>query len=327
MEKMLTRLIILLFSLIGFQSIAQIDSNSTIEIDTAEYVQFFKVDNLEEIEELNFEQDTVIALKEKKKKRRVYYGKKTKKGFTKTVKGKDVIIEVFHYLKVWEEPNKYIKDIYWYDINKTKITRSKKYTKEGSKILHGPYKKMINDIVIEEGIYYVGTKHGRWVTYAKPKDYKFRIGDRDRKVKKEIDGVVEKVLVHGSDTILNYQLLTKKEYYNRGWSKFAKLKYYDPKKTKLKEVVPFDIRGKNTGDYYLYFENGKIKMRGALINGKRVGKWTEYQLLRGKVRKLRVTTYPAFPEEEDPKGELTNLWNKKGALIYDKRRGIDKRKK
>jgi hypothetical protein len=31
--------------------------------------------------------------------------------------------------------------------------------------MHGPYKEYRGEILVEEGHYYLGTKHGRWVTY------------------------------------------------------------------------------------------------------------------------------------------------------------------
>lgn len=322
MRKHFYFLALLLISITGF---AQVDS-ATVEIDTTEYVNFFKVNELEEIDELDFKKDTIVKLKEKRKKKRVYYGFKTKRGFVKTQKGKKTILETFTYLKVWQEPNSYIKDHYWYNIEKNKIETSKKYTKENSKILHGPYKKMIDDVIVEEGIYYIGTKHGRWVSYTTPKEYHFRTGDRDKKVTVEDeDGYREKIIIPGSDTSLTYQLLLSKTFYNRGFSKYAEVLYYDAAKEKIKEVIPYDKDKRKNGDYFYYFENGKIQLRGELINGVKVGKWTEYQIVRGKVKRLEERLYPKFPVEKNPKGELYKLWNKRGSLIYDQRKGLDKR--
>ena len=68
--------------------------------------------------------------------------------------------------------------------------------------MHGPYKRMVGEQIIEEGIYYKGTKHGRWTEY-------------DR-----------------------HDILVDKRKYYKGWQKESKVKYYDDKQTKLKEVVP-----------------------------------------------------------------------------------------
>lgn len=315
---------ILLLSFLLIVTLIQAQSDSVPEIDTTKYVEFFKVEKLEDIDELDFKEEKEFELKEKKQKRKVYYGKKTKKGFTKSGTGQNQVIEIFHYLKKWEEPNPYVKDIYWLDARKLKIVKSKKYDPQYSKILHGPYKKMINEVIIEEGIYYVGTKHGRWVEYSKPKDYKFRTGDRDKKGRNEFG---DKIIIEGSDTVLTYQLLESKEKYNRGWPKYAKLSYYDAQKEKLKEVLPYDRDKKLNGDYYSYFENGKIQIRGAMINGQKVGEWTEYQLVRGRVRRLKETTYPDFPETTPPDGRVTALWDEKGEVVFDEKRKIDRRKK
>lgn len=322
-----------ILALLGFLY-ASAQTDSIVKVDTSKYVKFFKVNDLEEVEELDFEQkEEPKKFKKKKPKRRVYYGFKTKKGFTKKGQGKSQTTEIFHYLKKWQTPNKYVKDIYWLDVRKLKVVKSRKFDPKYSKILHGPYKKIVNGELIEEGIYYIGTKHGRWVTYNKPKKYKFRSGDKDKTYKDE-DGV--KYVVEGSDTVLNYQLLRKKEKFNRGWSKTAELKYFDSERTKLKEVIPYDENKQINGDYYLYFKNGKIKLRGKVIRGVKVGKWTEYRSVKGRVKRHKIIKYPDWPEtnkkpEEDeilePEGELFREWDITGDIIFDKEERIDKRKK
>lgn len=300
----------------------QAQSDSVPEIDTTKYVEFFKVQKLDEIEELDFKEEKEFTLKEKKPKRKVYYGKKTKKGFTKSGIGQSQVIEIFHYLKKWEEPNPYIKDIYWLDARKLQIVKSKKYDPQYSKILHGPYKKMVNDVLVEEGIYYVGTKHGRWVEHSKPKDFKFRSGDRNKKGRDEYG---DKIIIEGSDTVLTYQLLESKEKYNRGWPKYAQLTYYDAQKEKLKEVLPYDRDKKLNGDYYSYFENGKIESRGALINGQKAGNWIEYQVVRGRVKPLKEVEYPEYPGSTPSEGHVTALWDHEGKVVFDEKRRIDLR--
>ena len=32
-------------------------------------------------------------------------------------------------------------------------------------MMHGPYKKRLGEQIIEEGIFYYGLKHGRWVRF------------------------------------------------------------------------------------------------------------------------------------------------------------------
>ncbi len=301
-------------------------SDSTLQIDSSKYVRFFKVDNLSQVEELDFEAKDTIPKEFKKKrlKRKVYYGYKTKKAFTKSGYGDNEVIEVFHYLKVWQEPNVYVNDIYWFDFKKMKVTESKKYTPETAKILHGPYKKMIGGEIVEKGIFFVGTKHGRWEIYDKPRAVAFRTGDKD-KTKKNEDG--DPVLIKGSDTLIEYSLLESKIKYNRGWLKNAQRVYYDAAKTLLKEVIPYDEIGKNSGEYFSYFEDKKIHQHGYLINGTKVGVWVEYQSINGKTRRLNEVSYPDFPNIKNPVPELEKLWDAKGELIFDKKEKIDKRPK
>jgi hypothetical protein len=295
-------------------------------IDSSKYVKFFKVQNLSEVEELDFKMEDTIPkdFKAKKPKRKVYYGYKTKKAFIKTVSGQNVTVEIFHYLKAWQDPDAYVPDIYWFDPTKMKIVESKKYDKATSKILHGPYKKIINGEVVEEGIYYIGTKHGRWMNYDQSKDFAFRTGDKDH-FEKTPDG--EKIMIYGSDTIIRYQLLESKVKYNRGWSKYAKLSYYDYAKEKLKEVMPYNEKGDKTGEYFSFFEDGHIQSHGYLFKGVKVGTWAEYQSVKGKVRKVKEIKYPDVPQEKNPEGELIKQWNEKGELIYDKKEKIDLRNK
>ena len=301
-------------------------SDSVPKIDSSKYVKFFKVDNLDQVEELDFEVEDTIPkeFKKKKLKRRVYYGYKTKKAFTKSGYGEHEVVEIFCYLKVWQEPNHYVNDIYWFDTRKMKVTESKKYDKEYSKILHGPYKKMVGGEIVEQGVYYIGTKHGRWVTYDKKHDFDFRTGDRDHKGKDEND---EDIIIPGSDTTITYSLLNQKVKYNRGWPKNAQLKYYDAGKTLLKEVIPYNEAGKLTGEYFSYFEDGKVHIHGHYINGNKSGEWVEYHLVHGRLRRLSETVYPDFPIEKNSEGVLEKLWDDKGELIYDRKDKIDKRPK
>ena len=89
------------------------------------------------------EEDEPVEIKKKKRKKNVFYGIKTKKGFTRTGFGDDVVIELFYYLKVYEAPDPYVRDIYWYDFKKRKIANSRKINEKYAGILHGPYLKML----------------------------------------------------------------------------------------------------------------------------------------------------------------------------------------
>src|SRR5690349_10675242 len=59
--------------------------------------------------------------KKKKVKKRVFYGIKTRKGFTRKGMGERVTYELFYYLKKSEKPQTFVRDIYWYDFTRKEI--------------------------------------------------------------------------------------------------------------------------------------------------------------------------------------------------------------
>jgi antitoxin component YwqK of YwqJK toxin-antitoxin module len=208
----------------------------------------------QDIDELNpLETDTIPdlkikmpkekkAVKEAKPKKNVFYGKKTRKSFIKNGN----ITEVFHYLKLNEQPNKYIEEIYSFNPKRKKIyiTNYQRLDMDDHKILHGPYKKLSDNKVIEEGFFYVGVKHGRWEKY-------------------------------GNDALDRDFVLIEKVKYYRGFLKESKITYFDDLKKKLKEVIPIKD-GKEDGTYYLYHPNGNLAIKGTYQNGWKVGLWVEY---------------------------------------------------
>ena len=216
--------------------------------------------------------------KKKKVKKGVYYGLKTKKAFTKVGFGDNTTLELFHYLKVHVDPDPYVQNVYWYDFKRKQIRRTKNINKDYGVILHGPYKKMRGEQVLEEGIYYIGSKHGRWMSY-------------DR----------------------NDIVIDKKKYY-KGWPKESLVKYYDEERTKLKEVVPIEF-GKKEGTYYYFFENGDIAVMGNYANDVKVGKWVEYYPVRSRRKKEIV--YPEDPWDKVSKPYILKEWDIQGRVLYD----------
>lgn len=220
--------------------------------------------------------------KKKKRKKNVYYGIKTKKGFTKSGYGNNIKIEIFHYLKDFQDPDPYVRDIYWYDFKAGRIKTGGRIDPKYGAILHGPYKVIQNEQVIEEGIFYVGTKHGRWTSYGKMYDY--------------------------------YILTDKRKYY-KGWPKESRVSYYDKERQKLKEVIPIEY-DKREGAYYYFHENGLMAVQGEYRNDVKVGKWVEYYEYRRQ--RKREVQYPSDPYDETFKPYIVKEWDKTGALIYDK---------
>lgn len=228
--------------------------------------------------ELSEEAKDAQKAKEKRRKKKVFYGLKTKKSFTRRGTGDNVTLEIFHYLKDPVAIDPYVPEIWWYDFTRKRIRNTGKIEDKRGVILHGPYKRMVGEQIIEEGIYYKGTKHGRWTEY-------------DR-----------------------HDILVDKRKYYKGWQKESKVKYYDDKQTKLKEVVPI-LYGKRDGVYYYFHENGTLAIRGEYKEGVKVGKWTEYYSFRR--RRKKEIQYPSNQYDVSYQPFISKEWDRSSTLIYE----------
>lgn len=223
------------------------------------------------------EEEEVEAPKKKKVKKKVFYGVKTKKGFTRKGQGQRITYETFYYLKKPELPKTFVRDVYWYDFTRREIRRTEKFDPKKGVLLHGPYEKRQGEVVLMKGIFYKGTKHGRWLSYS-----------RD-------------------------SVLTDKEKYFRGWPKESLVSYYDPMtRKKVKEITPIEF-GEKEGYYYLFHENGKIAVQGEYHWDQRVGDWVEYYP-NGTRKKILRYPKEAFDKEAVP--YVLSEWNEKGKEIY-----------
>lgn len=226
-----------------------------------------------ELDELTSEP---IVTKKKKPKKKVYYGIKTKKGFTRRGYGDRIVVETFYYLKKQEKPTAFVRDIYWYDFQRREIRKTGFDARKGV-LLHGPYKKMQGDVVLEEGIYFKGTKHGRWMAY-----------DRN-------------------------DLLQDKEKYYKGWPKESLVTYYDPAdRTRVKEMIPIEFNERE-GYYVMYHENGLVAVQGEYKWGRKVGEWIE-NYPTGKRKK--TISYPVDPFDKELTPFVKKEWDAKGREIY-----------
>ena len=225
------------------------------------------------------EEESGKKKKKEKKKKNEFYGLKTKKGYTRSGYGDNVTIEIFHFLKEWIDPDTYVPEIYWFDFRRKRIRNTGTIDKKYGRILHGPYQKIAGDQIIEEGIYYVGAKHGRWVKFDK-----------------------------------NDILVDKKKYYH-GWPKESLVKFYDEDRKKLKEVIPV-VYGEKEGDYYFFHENGEIAVTGQYKFGEKVGKWTEYYNARRRAKKQ--IQYKLDPYDTTFTPHVLKEWNRSGELTYER---------
>jgi hypothetical protein len=234
------------------------------------------------IPELDLNRDTTKAetKRKAKAKKRIFYGKKCKKGFTKKGKREKQVIETFWYLKKFELPDAYIKDIYVFDMKDRKILERDEILetdKTRYKILHGPYKRTVGKDPVEMGIFYVGMKHGRWEKFGK-----------------------------------GFILLDKVRYY-RGWQRDAEITYYDNDKKKIKEVLPYKYKALQ-GVYYLFAETGQVLVHGKYQDDKKIGMWVEYFAENG--RRKKETSYPKdLYKGEQFAPKVMNEWDDNGNPI------------
>lgn len=262
----------------GFQTFAQADSTQTAEpLDKPiEKPLTIDIDAQEEEEE--------EEIPEKKRKKNVFYDLKTRKAFAKSGYGQNEKIEIFHILKEWQEPDPYVRDIYWYEFKSKSVKKGGNPTPDKGMLLHGPYRVEKDGEIIEKGIFYKGTKHGRWTTYRKMYDY---------------------------------MALDTKEKYIKGWPKESKITYYDRKATKLKEVIPVEY-GKKEGNYHLFFPTGEIAVRGEFQYDEKVGTWTEYYQQRQRRKKQIQYAPDPWAKNYDP--FIAQEWDKEGKLIYERKK-------
>ncbi|NJM24247.1 MAG: hypothetical protein HC859_00590 [Bacteroidia bacterium] len=170
-----------------------------------------------------------------------------------------------------------MRDIWWYDFTRREIRHTSKFEPDKGVLLHGPYEKKQGDVLLEKGIFYKGTKHGRWMAYKR-----------------------------------DSSLVDKAKYY-KGWPKESLVSYYaSAGAQKMKEIIPVEF-GEKEGYYYMFFENGKKAVEGEYQWDKKVGDWTEYY---PDGKRKRIIAYPkeAFGNEFEP--FIRAEWDEKGKEIY-----------
>lgn len=227
---------------------------------------------------LDFEEEEKEEPRKKKKKvkKKVFYGIKTKKGFTRKGQGNRITYELFYVLKKPQTPQTFVRDIYWYDYTRKEIRKTERFDPEKGVLLHGPYEKRLGEVVLAKGIFYKGTKHGRWMYY-----------NRD-------------------------STLADKEKYFRGWPKESLVSYYDAERKKMKEITPIEF-GEKTGYYYRFYENGQIAIAGEYEWDQKVGDWVEYYPNK---RRKKIIAYPEEPFDQSLRPYIKAEWNDKGKQIY-----------
>jgi hypothetical protein len=219
--------------------------------------------------------------KEKKKKARknVWFGIKTMKGGTRrSIRGQEYL-EFFHYTDAERKPNPYIRDVYWFD-PKEKAIRTEGFVQGQGYLLHGPYERLVNETVVESGMFFYGMKHKTWMVFD------------DRSV------------------------LLDKAHFSEGWPKESKISYFDESSRAIEKMIPIQY-GLEEGNFFHFYENQQIAVTGEYRFGEKVGLWTEYWDTKNtKAIRKREIQYQEKPFTKEFRPYIRAEWDKDGNLIY-----------
>lgn len=230
------------------------------------------------------EKEVLEEPKEKeKKKRNVFFGVKTKRHFARSGYGSQVVYETFHYLKKFQGPPKYAREFYWYNYRLKKIVNSLNVDPKNAAVLHGPYQKIMGEQVLEEGFFFKGQKHLRWVKFTKN------------------------------------DILVDKKYYYRGWPEESRLAYYDFERSKIREVVPIHYDEKE-GEFWAFHKNGRVAVKGQYKHNYKIGLWREYYY-NGRLK--REVAYPEAPFNDEFSPFIKREWDERGQVIYDRKEFLE----
>lgn len=178
-----------------------------------------------------------------------------------------------------QQPDPYVRSIFWFERKRQRVVEALARNREANLLLHGPYKEYRGEELVAEGFYYLGTKHGRWVTYGK-----------------------------------NEEVLSKFTY-NKGFLSNSTITYYSTDSTNIKEVIP-NWYGKQTGEYYVFHEGGTLAVQGQLDNGVKVGKWIEYYPTGNRRKKETQYGSDCF---DDTESYVIREYDESGKMIYQKK--------
>jgi len=221
--------------------------------------------------------------KEKKKKARknIWFGIKTKRGLAKRdIRGQE-IYEFFNYTEQSRKLDPYIRDVFWFDTQERSI-RSSGYIEGKGYLLHGPYERRIDEIVVESGMFYFGTKHKTWMLF-------------DSK-----------------------NVLQDKNHFNEGWPEESRISYYERNTKSVEEIIPIQY-GLEEGNYFYFYDDMQVAVTGEYQYGEKVGLWTEYwDTGNTKAIRKREIQYQEDPYTKKFRPYIRAEWDKDGNLVYRK---------
>jgi antitoxin component YwqK of YwqJK toxin-antitoxin module len=222
-----------------------------------------------------------MALRKVKKKdvyKDEYEGVKTERRMGSYGSGTRSTVEEFQVVKYVEDEalSVYQQEVWWFDPSQSRVVNSSIKENKSAQICHGPYRKIVNQVVVEQGYFYMGAKDGRWENFGP-------------------DGELE-----------------NKTYYSRGFTAGSEISYYDADKKKIKEVIP-RVYGKIRGQYLAFYPGGNLKEEGKMDDSVRVGRWREFHefgtggrlKMEWKYKKDKFDeAEPILMVERDPQGKI-----------------------
>ncbi len=225
------------------------------------------------------ENDTLPDAKLKVKKNE-YFGEKTKKAFSRSDSRTSEDYRTFHVLREPHQVDTYVREIFYHDLERGAVVAVVGKGQTLANLLHGPYERTIDEVVVAKGMFYYGMKHGTWL-YQR----------RD-------------------------STLYDKEHYNKGWLRDAEITYFDAStKTKIKEVIPYQY-GKKEGNYYRFYPSGNIAVRGLYENDYKVGIWEEFYDLPGLRGIKKEIQYARRFYEWDFEPFIRREWDRNYKEVY-----------
>lgn len=257
--------------------------------ETKEKADKFKTETLPELG-LKVKKAKATA-KEFLKNKNEYEGLKMEKRIATFGNGNRQTTEEFHVLNDEAEISMYFREIRWFDFQMQRTSTNTIKNLEEAAILHGPYKRFVADELVEEGFFYLGTKHGRWERYGKEFD--------------------------------NDYVLLDKQYFIKGNPAESEITYYDAEKTKIKEIVPKNF-GKISGNYFAYYPTGNLQTEGQFDDSVKVGKWIDYYEFGNLGKRKKEVMYQKDKYSIGFETFVIREYDSKAQLIFENKEALKK---
>lgn len=219
--------------------------------------------------------------KKKKAKKNIFFGVKTQKGLTKKEIRGQSYYEYFNYTDQSRQTDPYIRDVYWFD-SQEKTLKTEGFQPGKGYLLHGPYERVINEEVLESGMFYFGTKHQTWMLFD------------------------------------DKNILQDKNHYNEGWPRESRITYFNESSKTIEQIIPVQY-GLEEGNYFHFYDNKQVAVTGEYKFGEKVGLWTEYWNTNNTqaIRKREIQ-YQEEPYTKNFRPYIRAEWDKDGNLLYRK---------